>query len=106
MSAAELTVPLAAVRDQVADYVSALFLVYGVIIIVYVLTSLIFAMGVRPPYARWSDVVLRFLREVSEPYLRIFRRFVPMIGPLDLSPIVALVVLQIVGGIVVRLIQG
>ncbi len=97
---------LATVRDDVADFVGALFLVYGVIIFLYVLTSLIFALGVRPPYARWSDVVLGFLRDVSEPYLRIFRRFIPMIGPLDLSPIVALILLQIVGGIVVRLIQG
>jgi uncharacterized protein YggT (Ycf19 family) len=97
---------LAAARTQIADYVGALFLVYGLIIVIYVLTSLIFSLGVRVPYARWSDVVLTFLRDVSEPYLRIFRRFIPMIGPLDLSPIVALIVLQIVGGIVVRLIQG
>jgi YggT family protein len=96
----------AAARDEIADFVGALFLVYGVIIFVYVLTSLIFALGVRPPYARWSDVVLGFLRDVSEPYLRIFRRFIPMIGPLDLSPIVALILLQIVGGIVVGLIRS
>ena len=97
---------LAAARTQIADYVGALFLVYGLIIVIYVLTSLILSLGVRMPYARWSDVLLTFLRDVSEPYLRIFRRFIPMIGPLDLSPIVALIVLQIVGGIVVRLIQG
>lgn len=96
----------AAARDQIADYVSALFLVYAVIVVIYVLTSLILSLGVRVPYSRWSDAVLTFLREVSEPYLRIFRRFIPMIGPLDLSPIVALIVLQIVGGIVVGLIQG
>jgi YggT family protein len=97
---------LATARDQVANYVSALFLVYGLIIVVYVLTSLVFSLGVRMPYARWSSALLGFLRDVSEPYLRIFRRFIPMIGPLDLSPIVGLIVLQIVGGIVVRLIQG
>ena len=99
-------VVLAAARDQIADYVAALILVYALILVIYVLTSLILSLGVRLPYARWSDALLSFLRELSEPYLRIFRRFVPMIGPLDLSPIVALIVLQIVGGIVVRLIQG
>ncbi|HVE68266.1 MAG TPA: YggT family protein [Solirubrobacteraceae bacterium] len=97
---------LATAREQIADYVGALFLVYGVIVVIYVLTSLVFSLGVRAPYARWSDVLLTFLRDVSEPYLRIFRRFIPMIGPLDLSPIVALIVLQIVGGIVVGLIEG
>ena len=97
---------LATAREQVAEYVGALFLVYGLIIVVYVLTSLVLSLGVRVPYARWSDAILTFLRDVSEPYLRIFRRFIPAIGPLDLSPIVALIVLQIVGGIVVRLIEG
>lgn len=102
-----MTVILAtAARVQIADFVGALFLVYGLIIVVYVLTSLVFSMGVSVPYARWSDMLLTFLRDVSEPYLRIFRRFIPIIGPLDLSPIVALIVLQIVGGIIVRLIHG
>ena len=65
-----------------------------------------FAFGGRLPYARWSSAVLEFLRDVCEPYLRLFRRFIPPLGPLDLSPIVAIIVLQIVGGIVVRLIRG
>jgi len=97
---------LATTRDTVANYVSALFLVYSVIIVIYVLTSLVFSLGVRVPYSRWSDALLGFLRDVCEPYLRIFRRFIPMIGPLDISPIVALIVLSVVGGLVVRLIQG
>ena len=50
--------------------------------------------------------LLGFLRDVCEPYLRIFRRFIPMIGPLDISPIVALVVLQIVGNLVVNAVHG
>jgi uncharacterized protein YggT (Ycf19 family) len=97
---------IATTRDTIANYVSALFLVYSVIIVIYVLSSLVFSLGVRVPYSRWSDAVLGFLRDVCEPYLRIFRRFIPMIGPLDITPIVALIVLNVVGGIVVRLIQG
>jgi uncharacterized protein YggT (Ycf19 family) len=34
--------------------------------------------------------VQRFLHDVVEPYLRVWRRFVPMIGPLDLSPMLAI----------------
>ena len=97
---------IATTRSTIANYVYALFLVYSLIIIVYVLTSLVFSLGVRVTYSRWSDSVLGFLRDVCEPYLSLFRRFIPMIGPLDISPIVALIVLQIVGGIVVRLIEG
>ena len=97
---------IATTRDTIADYVYALFLVYSVIIVIYVLSSLIFSLGVRVPYSRWSDAVLGFLRDVCEPYLRIFRRFIPMIGPLDISPIVALIVLSRVGSVVEGLIRG
>jgi YggT family protein len=97
---------IATTRDTIADYVYALFLVYSVIIVIYVLSSLIFSLGVRVPYSRWSDAVLGFLRDVCEPYLRIFRRFIPMIGPLDISPIVALIVLSLVGSVVEGLIRG
>jgi len=97
---------IATTRDTIADYVYALFLVYSVIIVIYVLSSLVFSLGVRVPYSRWSDAVLGFLRDVCEPYLRIFRRFIPMIGPLDISPIVALIVLSLVGSIVEGLIRG
>jgi YggT family protein len=97
---------IATTRDTIADYVYALFLVYSVIIVIYVLSSLVFSLGVRVPYSRWSDAVLGFLRDVCEPYLRIFRRFIPMIGPLDISPIVALIVLSLVGSVVEGLIRG
>ena len=99
-------IPVAAVRNDVADFVAALITVYTLIILAYIVINLIFAFGARPGYYRWLDAVLTFLRDVSEPYLSIFRRFIPPLGPLDLSPIVAIFVLQIVGSIVVNLIRG
>ena len=101
-----MTVTAAFGRDDVADFLAALIGVYSLIVIAYVVTSLVFAIGVRPPSSRVSDAVLGFLRDVSEPYLRLFRRFIPMIGPLDISPIVALLALQIVGSLVVGLVRG
>ena len=50
--------------------------------------------------------MLGFQRDVTEPYHGLFRRFIPPIGPLDLSPIAAILVLQIGGGILVHLIRG
>jgi YggT family protein len=97
---------LAAARDDVAGYVLAVIRVYTLLIIAYILSSMFFAFGGRVPYARWTSAVLGFLRDVCEPYLAIFRRFIPALGPIDLSPIVAIFVLNILGGIVVRLIQG
>ncbi|MEA2229627.1 MAG: YggT family protein [Solirubrobacteraceae bacterium] len=97
---------IATVRDQIAGYVSAVFLVYTLLIIAYILSSMFFAFGGRVPYSRWSSAVLGFLRDVCEPYLGFFRRFIPALGPLDLSPIVAIFVLNIVSNILVGLIRG
>ncbi len=101
-----MTMVLATVRSQVADYVGALFLVYTLLIIAYILSQLFFAFGGRVPYARWSSALLGFLRDVCEPYLAVFRRFIPAIGPLDLSPVVAIFLLQIVGGLITSAIRG
>jgi YggT family protein len=97
---------IASARSQIADFLSALLLVYVLIIFAYILSQLVFSFGGRVPYSRWSSAVLGFLRDVCEPYLKIFRRFIPPIGPLDVSPIVAVLVLQIVGQIIIRLIRG
>jgi uncharacterized protein YggT (Ycf19 family) len=99
-------VTLATVRGDIAGYVGAVILVYTILIIAYILSSLFFAFGGRVPYSRWSSAILGFLRDVCEPYLAFYRRFIPAIGPLDLSPVVGILVLQIVGGIVVSLIRG
>ena len=97
---------LATARSQVADYVSTLISVYVVLILVYILSTLFFSFGGRAAYNRALSAVLDVLRQVCEPYLRFFRRFIPPLGPLDLSPMVAIIVLYVVGGIVVSLIRG
>jgi len=93
-------------RVDIANYVSALFTVYIVLIFLYILLNLLFSFGVRLPYARWSDAILSFLRDVCEPYLRLFRRFIPPLGMFDFSPIIAIFLLYIVRTIVVNAISG
>jgi YggT family protein len=97
---------LASTRTDIANYVATLFYVYGLIIFIYILFNILFSLGMRVPYSRASDAVLGFLRDVSEPYLRLFRRFIPSMGMFDFSPIVALIALQIVGQVVSSLIHG
>lgn len=97
---------LASARAQVADFVGALVWVYTLLILAYILTQLYFQFGGRVPYARWSSALLGFLRDVVEPYLAIFRRFIPPLGPLDLSPIVAIFALRIVGALLESAIRG
>ena len=93
-------------RNDVADFVAALILVYTICIVGWVVLSLVFSLGVRVPYNRFVNGTMDFLRDVSEPYLRLFRRLPLRVGPLDLTPMVAIIVLQIGGGIVVNLIAG
>lgn len=97
---------MATARQDIAGYVDALVLVYTILIFAYIVSSWIFAAGGRVPYNRGVDWLLTFLRDVVEPYLGIFRRFIPPLGPLDLSPIVALIVLQVAGRLLVGLIAG
>ncbi len=91
-------------RQNIADFLSALFLVYTLIIFASIIVSWIFSFGVRVPYSRPLNAVLDFLRDVTNPYLRLFRRFGLQFGPMDFSPIVAILVLQIGGRLIVNLI--
>lgn len=97
---------LAVSRADVASYVDTLILVYIVLIFVRILMSWI----PRIPYNRVLDQVLTFVKDVTDPYLNLFRRFIPLVrigpGALDISPIVATLVLIIAGGIVVDVIRG
>jgi YggT family protein len=100
-----VTIVAASARSEVADFLSAFITVYVLVIIAWVVLSFIFAMGLRLPYSRWLNAVLDFLRDVSNPWLNLFRRLPLRIGPLDLTPIVAIIALQILGGIVVGVID-
>jgi YggT family protein len=91
---------------DIANYVNALFEVYILLIFVYILFNLLFSFGVRLPYSRWSRTLLDFLRDVCEPYLNLFRRFIPPIGMIDITPMIAIIVLYIVRTIVVNAISG
>ena len=97
---------LAVTRADVADYVETLALVYLVLIFVRIIMSWI----PRIPYNRFLAGFLKFVSDVVDPYLNLFRRVLPPVrigpGALDLSPIVATFVLIIVGGIVVDLVRG
>ena len=95
----------ASARIEIASFVSALFDVYLLCIIAWIVAQLIFSLGVSVPFSRPVNAVLDFLRDVSEPYLRVFRRLGLRFGPLDLSPIVALIVLQVVRAIVVGILD-
>ena len=99
-------IPFAITREDVAEYVGALFLVYIILILIRVLMSWI----PRMPYNPTLRAVLDFITETTDPYLNLFRRIIPPIGGggfgLDLSPMIGIIVLVILRGLVVALIAG
>ncbi len=99
-------IPLALSRIDVANFVEALFLVYIILIFLNILISWF----PRIPYNRILRACLDFVSETTNPYLNLFRRFIPPIGgggfALDLSPILGLIVLFIGQAVIVNLIRG
>ena len=97
---------LAITRDDVANYVDALFLVYFILIFIRILLSWI----PRMPYYPWLRASVDFIHQVVDPYLNIFRRVIPPLGgggfAIDISPILAIILLSIVWRVVVALIAG
>jgi YggT family protein len=81
---------LADAISSAQNFVWVFATVYTLVIFVYILTS-----WVKLPYSPWVARLQRFLHDVSEPYLRLFRRILPSMGPVDLSPIIAVIVLGI-----------
>src|SRR3954449_10085367 len=96
---ASATIPLADGLTFVGNLVVTFCYVYILLILLYVISSML-----QLPYSIWLSRIQRFLYDVCEPYLRLFRRFVPPLGPLDLSPIVGVLVLVGVQQLAVRLI--
>jgi uncharacterized protein YggT (Ycf19 family) len=91
---------LADAETSVQRFVDVFIWVYGLLILATIIFSLV-QVGYASPFAR----VQRFLHDVCDPYLRLFRRFVPPVGPLDLSPILAFVVLYVIQRLLDALIQ-
>jgi len=97
---------LAISRYDIAEYVSALFLVYIILVLLNVLISWV----PRMPYNRALRATLDFVKETTDPYLNFFRRFLPPLSgggfALDLSPMIGIILLFVARAIVVKLIEG
>jgi YggT family protein len=87
--------------NSVRRFVDVFIFVYILLLFAYILTS-----WIRLPYQPWLNRVQRFLYDVCDPYLRLFRRFLPPLGPLDLSPMVAVITLILVMQVLDALIEA
>ncbi|HKF82994.1 MAG TPA: YggT family protein [Solirubrobacterales bacterium] len=99
-------IPLALTRGNLADYVAALFVVYTILIFIRIVASFV----PRMPYNPYLRAVLDFAHETTDPYLNFFRRFLPPMGggglAIDLSPMIAIILLFVAQAVVVGLIRG
>ncbi len=76
-----------------------LFYFYYLLIIIRIFLSWI-------PNIDWSQQPFNALRSLTDPFLNIFRNVIPPIGMLDVSPILAIILLFVLQGIVCGLLQG
>ena len=97
-------------RLDVAAYVDALFTIYTIMILIWIVISWVISFRGSLPYNTPVRVVTEFIEQCVSPFLNLFRRILPPIGAggmaLDLSPILAIIVLMIGRAIIVGLIQG
>jgi YggT family protein len=91
---------LADAVSAISNFVHVFILVYVLLIFVHIITS-----WFQLPYKPWLYRIKQFLADVCEPYLRLYRRFLPPLGPLDLSPMVAVLVLVILDQAIVSLLD-
>ena len=100
-----MTVVAAITRQDVADYVYTFALVFAVLIFIRILMS-----WFRLPYSRPLGIFMDFVTATTDPYLNLWRRFLPLVklgpGAIDLSPMVGTIVLLLVAGIVSGIIAG
>jgi YggT family protein len=87
--------------SSIQSFVGVFIAVYILLIFAYIITS-----WIRLPYSPTLNRIQRFLYDVCEPYLRLFRRFLPPLGPLDLSPIVAVFSLIILREIIISVLDS
>jgi YggT family protein len=82
---------LADAISSIATFVNVFCVLYGLVIFVYIITS-----WLRLPYSPTLNRIQRFLYDVCEPYIRLFRRILPGTGGLDFSPMLALIALGVI----------
>jgi YggT family protein len=79
---------LGTAESSIQQFVWVFFNVYVLLVLAYIILSFV------PPGSLGPIEPARgFLYEVVDPYLRLFRRFVPPLGPVDLSPMVGIFIL-------------
>jgi YggT family protein len=81
-------------------FVNVFISLYGLVILVYIITS-----WLRLPYSPTLNRIQRFLYDVCEPYLRLFRRVLPATGGIDFSPILGFLALGVIDRLLIWILE-
>jgi YggT family protein len=75
----------------------------GFVVVAYILLLAYIVMSLLPlPYSRTTAAIRNFLDQTVGPVLAFFRRFTPPLGPIDISPMIALVALYVLWNLILR----
>ena len=88
------------VISNVESFLQVFVYVYSLLILAFIITS-----WVRLPYSVWLNRIQRFLYDVCDPYLRLWRRVLPTFGPLDLSPVIGVAFLYILLAVAINILD-
>ena len=86
--------------DRIESFVDVFIGVYTLLILLFIISS-----WIRLPYSPWLNRIQRFLYDVSEPYLRLFRRVLPSMGPLDFSPMIGIIMLIVIDRVLIQILE-
>ncbi len=91
---------LADAISSIEKFINVFLGLYGLVILAYIITS-----WLRLPYSPTLNRIQRFLYDVCEPYIRLFRRLLPAAGGLDFSPMLALIALGVIDRFLIWLLE-
>jgi YggT family protein len=87
--------------DTIQTFIRSFVQIYVLLILVWVVLGYF-----RLPYNVWLSRIRRFLDDTVQPYLRAWRKILPMFGPLDLSPMVGIIALLAGEQILISVLDG
>jgi uncharacterized protein YggT (Ycf19 family) len=91
---------LADAVTKAETFINVFISLYGLVILVYIITS-----WLRLPYSLTLNRIQRFLYDVCEPYLRLFRRVLPATGGIDFSPMLGLIALGVIDRLLIWILE-
>ena len=100
MGATAIVTLLADAITSAQNFVQVFATVYTLIIFAYILLS-----WVRLPYSPWLSRIQRFLYDVCDPYLRLWRRVLPNFGPIDFSPVIGVAFLYLLRFVLISILN-